>query len=55
MSKIGCKTDDMTGATHLSWLGTEVFRECYKEDHPYDDFIKITFRNCQIVSPVFSI
>ncbi|KAJ5624611.1 hypothetical protein N7510_000920 [Penicillium lagena] len=38
------------GATHLSWLGTEVFRECYKEDHPYDDFIKITFRNCQILA-----
>ena len=41
--------DHATGVTHLSWLNTEVFRECYKDGHPYDDFVKITFRNCQVV------
>lgn len=39
----------LTGATHLSWLNTEIFRECYSEGQPHDDFVKITFRNCQIV------
>ncbi|KAJ5965913.1 hypothetical protein N7481_012627 [Penicillium waksmanii] len=38
------------GATHLSWLDTEVFRECYSEGSPYDDFVKLTFRNCQILA-----
>ncbi|KAJ5336932.1 hypothetical protein MYU51_006199 [Penicillium brevicompactum] len=38
------------GATHLSWLNTEVFRECYSEGQPHDDFVKITFRNCQILA-----
>ncbi|CAG8936156.1 unnamed protein product [Penicillium salamii] len=37
------------GATHLSWLNTEVFRECYSEGQPHDDFVRITFRNCQIL------
>ena len=37
------------GATHLAWLNTEIFRECYTDGHPYDDYVKITFRNCQIV------
>lgn len=41
------------GATHLSWLNTEVFRECYKEGQPYDDFVKLTFRNCQIVGQLY--
>lgn len=39
----------LTGATHLAWLNTEVFRECYSEGQPHDDFVKITFQNCQIV------
>ncbi|KAJ5288565.1 hypothetical protein N7478_001595 [Penicillium angulare] len=39
-----------TGATHLAWLNTEIFRECYTEGHPYDDSVKITFRNCQILT-----
>lgn len=39
----------LAGATHLSWLNTEIFRECYSEGQPHDDFVKITFRNCQIV------
>ena len=43
----------ITGATHLSWLNTEVFRECYSEGQPHDDFVKITFRNCQIVGLLF--
>ncbi|KAJ6111680.1 hypothetical protein N7523_007741 [Penicillium sp. IBT 18751x] len=38
------------GATHLSWLNTEVFRECYNEGQPYDDYVKLTFRNCQILA-----
>ncbi|KAJ5594453.1 uncharacterized protein N7459_000661 [Penicillium hispanicum] len=38
------------GATHLAWLNTEVFRECYKEGSPHDDFVKITFRNSQILA-----
>ena len=41
------------GATHLSWQNTEVFRECYNEGQPYDDYVKLTFRNCQIVSRLF--
>ncbi|KAJ5930671.1 hypothetical protein N7466_006164 [Penicillium verhagenii] len=38
------------GATHLAWLNTEIFRECYTEGHPYDDYVKITFRNCQTLA-----
>ncbi|KAJ5886432.1 uncharacterized protein N7473_009106 [Penicillium subrubescens] len=38
------------GATHLAWLDTEVFRECYMEGHPYEEFVKLTFRNCQILA-----
>ncbi|KAJ5219865.1 hypothetical protein N7468_009069 [Penicillium chermesinum] len=38
------------GATHLSWLNTEIFRECYTEGHPYDDYVKLTFCNCQILA-----
>ncbi|KAI2707571.1 hypothetical protein CBS147332_6629 [Penicillium roqueforti] len=38
------------GATHLAWLNTEIFRECYSEGQPHDDFVKITFRNCQILA-----
>ncbi|KAJ5910184.1 hypothetical protein N7504_004827 [Penicillium tannophilum] len=38
------------GATHLAWLNTEIFRECYTEGHPFDDYVKITFRNCQILA-----
>ncbi|KAJ5726400.1 uncharacterized protein N7483_007757 [Penicillium malachiteum] len=38
------------GATHSAWLSTEIFRECYTEGHPYDDYVKSTFRNCQILA-----
>ncbi|KAJ5999127.1 hypothetical protein N7451_006937 [Penicillium sp. IBT 35674x] len=38
------------GTTHLAWLNTEIFRECYTEGHPFDDYVKITFRNCQILA-----
>ncbi|KAI2786638.1 hypothetical protein POX_g09026 [Penicillium oxalicum] len=38
------------GATHLAWLDTETFNECYKESRPYEDFVKLTYRNCQILA-----
>ncbi|KAJ5555589.1 hypothetical protein N7535_008024 [Penicillium sp. DV-2018c] len=38
------------GATHLAWLNTEVFRECYAERQSNDDSVKITFQNCQILT-----
>ncbi|KAJ5613564.1 hypothetical protein N7528_007218 [Penicillium herquei] len=37
------------GATHSAWLSTEIFRECYTEGHPHDDYVKSTFKNCQIL------
>ncbi|KAJ5884978.1 hypothetical protein N7495_009488 [Penicillium taxi] len=37
------------GAAHLAWLTTEVFRECYTEAQPYDDFLKVTFINSQVL------
>ncbi|KAI9927999.1 anaphase promoting complex subunit 5 [Aspergillus wentii] len=36
------------GITHLSWLSSEIFRECYASKAPFEDFLKSTFRNCQL-------
>lgn len=37
------------GVSHLSWLSSEIFRECYASRAPFEDFLKSTFRNCQVV------
>ena len=37
------------GVSHLSWLSSEVFRECYAGRAPFEDFLKNTFRNSQVV------
>ncbi|OJJ43409.1 hypothetical protein ASPZODRAFT_136263 [Penicilliopsis zonata CBS 506.65] len=38
------------GVTHLSWLSTEIFRECYGSRAPLEDYLKSTFRNCQLLA-----
>jgi anaphase-promoting complex subunit 5 len=37
------------GVTHLSWLSSEIFRECYANKSPFEDYLKSTFRSCQLV------
>lgn len=39
----------LAGITHLSWLSSEIFRECYSSRVPFEDYLKSTFRNCQVV------
>ena len=46
------------GVSHLSWLSSEIFRECYAGRAPFEDFLKNTFRNSQVVchlSPSYNI
>jgi anaphase-promoting complex subunit 5 len=43
------------GVSHLSWLSSEIFRECYARRAPFEDFLKSTFRNCQVVCTHFLI
>ncbi|PLB51673.1 anaphase-promoting complex protein [Aspergillus steynii IBT 23096] len=38
------------GVSHLSWLSNEIFRECYATRSPFEDYLKSTFRNCQLLS-----
>lgn len=38
------------GVTHLAWLSSEVFRQCYRNSAPFEDYLKSTFRSCQLVS-----
>lgn len=42
-----------TGVTHLSWLSSEIFRECYANKSPFEDYLKSTFRSCQLVCQLF--
>ncbi|KAK1146630.1 APC5 protein [Aspergillus melleus] len=37
------------GVSHLSWLSNEIFRECYAARSPFEDYLKSTFRSCQLV------
>ncbi|KAI9035431.1 putative anaphase-promoting complex subunit Apc5 [Aspergillus affinis] len=38
------------GVSHLSWLSNEIFRECYAIRSPFEDYLKSTFRSCQLLS-----
>ncbi|KAH8428991.1 putative anaphase-promoting complex subunit Apc5 [Aspergillus melleus] len=38
------------GVSHLSWLSNEIFRECYAARSPFEDYLKSTFRSCQLLS-----
>lgn len=40
---------DPPGVSHLSWLSNEIFRECYATRSPFEDYLKSTFRSCQLV------
>ncbi|KAL4922174.1 anaphase-promoting complex subunit 5-domain-containing protein [Aspergillus aurantiobrunneus] len=37
------------GITHLAWLSSEIFSHCYRNSAPFEDFLKSTFRSCQIL------
>ncbi|PWY67510.1 anaphase-promoting complex subunit Apc5 [Aspergillus heteromorphus CBS 117.55] len=38
------------GNTHLAWLNSEIFRECYANKAPFEDYLKSTFRSCQLLA-----
>ncbi|KAE8148546.1 anaphase-promoting complex subunit 5-domain-containing protein [Aspergillus avenaceus] len=38
------------GVTHLSWLTSEIFQECYACKAPFEDYLKSIFRNCQLLA-----
>ncbi|KAL2793304.1 anaphase-promoting complex subunit 5-domain-containing protein [Aspergillus keveii] len=38
------------GAAHLAWLGSETFRHCYRNSAPFEDYLKSTFRSCQLLA-----
>ncbi|GIJ87257.1 anaphase-promoting complex subunit 5 [Aspergillus pseudoviridinutans] len=38
------------GVTHLSWLSSEIFRECYANKSPFEDYLKSIFRSCQLLA-----
>ncbi|KAL4894192.1 anaphase-promoting complex subunit 5-domain-containing protein [Aspergillus ambiguus] len=38
------------GITHLSWLSSEIFRGCYAGRAPFEDYLKSTFRSCQLLA-----
>ncbi|KAI9374655.1 putative anaphase-promoting complex subunit Apc5 [Aspergillus egyptiacus] len=38
------------GITHLAWLSSEVFRHCYRSSTPFEDYLKSTFRSCQLLA-----
>ncbi|KAL2860197.1 anaphase-promoting complex subunit 5-domain-containing protein [Aspergillus pseudodeflectus] len=38
------------GAAHLAWLGSETFRHCYRNCAPFEDYLKSTFRSCQLLA-----
>ncbi|KAL4885007.1 anaphase-promoting complex subunit 5-domain-containing protein [Aspergillus karnatakaensis] len=37
------------GVTHLAWLNSEIFRHCYRNNAPFEDYLKSTFRSCQLL------
>ncbi|KAB8068062.1 anaphase-promoting complex subunit 5-domain-containing protein [Aspergillus leporis] len=38
------------GVTHLSWLNSEIFQECYASKAPFEDYLKSTFRSCHLLA-----
>ncbi|PYH89063.1 anaphase-promoting complex subunit Apc5 [Aspergillus ellipticus CBS 707.79] len=38
------------GNTHLAWLNSEIFRECYASKAPFEDYLRSTFRSCQLLA-----
>ncbi|KAL4805464.1 anaphase-promoting complex subunit 5-domain-containing protein [Aspergillus unguis] len=38
------------GVTHLAWLSSEIFRQTYRSSAPFEDYLKSTFRNCQLLA-----
>ncbi|KAL4754737.1 hypothetical protein BDW72DRAFT_101082 [Aspergillus terricola var. indicus] len=38
------------GITHLAWLSSETFRHCYRSSAPFEDYLKSTFRSCQLLA-----
>ncbi|KAF9888439.1 Anaphase-promoting complex subunit 5 [Aspergillus nanangensis] len=38
------------GITHLSWLSSEIFRECYSSRAPFEDYLRSTFRSSQLLA-----
>ncbi|KAL4980558.1 putative anaphase-promoting complex subunit Apc5 [Aspergillus desertorum] len=38
------------GNTHLARLSSETFRHCYRNSVPFEDYLKSTFRNCQLLA-----
>ncbi|KAL4969985.1 putative anaphase-promoting complex subunit Apc5 [Aspergillus stella-maris] len=38
------------GVTHLAWLSSEIFRHCYRNSAPFEDYLKSTFRSCQLLA-----
>ncbi|GLA33048.1 XPG I-region family protein [Aspergillus niger] len=44
------KEPGQLGITHLAWLSSETFRECYANKAPFEDHLKSTFRSCQLLA-----
>ncbi|WEW57511.1 APC5 protein [Emydomyces testavorans] len=40
----------LKGASHSALVMYDVFRECYSDDAIFDDYLKASFRNCQLLS-----
>ncbi|KKK24916.1 anaphase-promoting complex protein [Aspergillus rambellii] len=38
------------GVTHLAWLSSEIFRHCYANNAPFEDYLKSTFRSCELLA-----
>ncbi|PKY07760.1 anaphase-promoting complex protein [Aspergillus campestris IBT 28561] len=38
------------GVSHLAWLNSEIFLECYASRAPFEDYLKNTFRSCQLLA-----
>ncbi|KAB8240399.1 anaphase-promoting complex subunit Apc5 [Aspergillus flavus] len=38
------------GITHLAWLSSETFQECYASKAPFEDYLKNNFRSSQLLA-----
>ncbi|GAB1205749.1 hypothetical protein APSETT445_004428 [Aspergillus pseudonomiae] len=38
------------GITHLAWLSSETFQECYASKAPFEDYLKSNFRSSQLLA-----
>ncbi|KAL4906919.1 hypothetical protein BDW74DRAFT_130146 [Aspergillus multicolor] len=38
------------GTSHLAWLSSETFRHSYRNSAPFEDYLKSTFRSCQLLA-----